>query len=63
VSKKATRILRRPEVLATLGISASTLARGIAAGRYPKPVAVGTRAVGWRDTDVQKCIARLQPSG
>lgn len=32
---------------------------GIAAGRYPKPVRLGARAVAWRSSDIQKLIQSL----
>lgn len=49
----AERILRRPEVEARTGLSRSTLYDWMKAGEFPRPVALGARLVGWRETDVQ----------
>lgn len=45
-------ILRRPQVLAFAGYSPATLYRRIAEGLWPRPVALGPRAVGWPAHDV-----------
>jgi len=47
------RILRRPEVEARCGLSRSTIYAWVQAGAFPRPVALGARLVGWRETDVQ----------
>jgi prophage regulatory protein len=41
------RILRLPEVKAITGLSRSTIYARIAAGTFPRPVALGIRAIGW----------------
>lgn len=46
------RILRRPEVEARTGLSRSTIYLWIQQGGFPKPVALGARLVGWRESDV-----------
>ena len=45
-------ILRRPAVEAATGLSRSTLYEMIANGRFPKPVRLGARAVGWRESEI-----------
>ncbi|PLK47040.1 AlpA family transcriptional regulator [Uliginosibacterium sp. TH139] len=45
-------ILRRNQVEARTGLSRSTLYAYIAAGQFPVPVALGARAVGWYESDV-----------
>ena len=45
-------ILRRPEVERRTGLSRSTLYAMMAEGVFPKPVRLGKRAVGWRESDV-----------
>ncbi len=50
------RIRRLPSVLALLGISRSTLYQNVKNGTFPQPVKLGARAVGWRDSDIQKLI-------
>jgi prophage regulatory protein len=52
VADKAERILRRPEVEARTGLSRSTIYLWIQQGEFPKPVALGARLVGWRESDV-----------
>ena len=48
----AERILRRPEVEARTGLSRSTIYLWIQHGEFPKPVALGARLVGWRESDL-----------
>ena len=48
----AERILRRPEVLARLGIGQSTLYQWMAEGTFPRPVALGSKLVGWPESAV-----------
>ena len=55
----ATAILRLPEVIARTGLSRTNVYRRIAAGTFPAPVALGPRAVGWRESDVIEWIESL----
>ena len=50
------RILRRPEVLARLGIAQSTLYQWMAEGTFPRPVALGAKLVGWPESAVSAWI-------
>ncbi|MDG1117232.1 MAG: AlpA family transcriptional regulator [Flavimaricola sp.] len=52
----AERILRRPEVEARTGLSRSTIYLWIQKGEFPKPVALGARLVGWRESDVAEWL-------
>jgi prophage regulatory protein len=52
-------VLRLPAVLATLGTSRSAWYLGIKQGRYPAPVRLGTRAVGWRTADILALVQNL----
>ncbi|MDE0589407.1 AlpA family transcriptional regulator [Halocynthiibacter sp. C4] len=45
-------IFRRPDVETLVGLSRSTIYAMIAEGTFPKPVKLGKRAVGWRQSDV-----------
>ncbi len=53
------RIIRRPEVRETTGLSNSALDREIRAGRFPGPIPLipGGRSVGWSERAVQAWIA------
>ncbi len=44
------QILRRPAVEAWTGLSRSTIYAMMAEGRFPKPVRLGKRAVGWTES-------------
>lgn len=55
------RILRRPEVEHRTGHRRSTLYALIKAGVFPPPVAIGRRAVGWSENEVDAVnAARLR---
>ena len=47
-----TAILRLPNVKARTGLSRSTIYLRIAEGRFPKPVSLGGRAVGWVEEEI-----------
>ncbi|MEY5007664.1 MAG: hypothetical protein RL764_980 [Pseudomonadota bacterium] len=46
------KVLRRKEVEALCGIKCSTLYDWMKLGHFPRPVALGPKAVGWRESDV-----------
>lgn len=46
------KILRLPAVKACTGLSRSTIYLRISEGRFPKPVSLGGRAVGWIEAEV-----------
>ena len=50
------RILRRPEVEHVTGMGRSALYLAIQQGKFPRPVKLGKRAVGWRQSDVEGWI-------
>jgi prophage regulatory protein len=50
------RVLRRPEVLELTGLSAATVYRWIAEGRFPPPVRLGPNSVGWRWSELQEWL-------
>ena len=52
------RFLRLPAVLLATGLGRSTVYRMIAEHRFPAPVKVAKRAVGWRDDDVRQWMGR-----
>src|SRR5215208_8312474 len=46
------RILRRPDVEERTGMSRSAIYAAIAAGRFPAPVNLGPKAVGWVEAEI-----------
>ncbi|MEJ1406732.1 MAG: AlpA family transcriptional regulator [Candidatus Sedimenticola sp. (ex Thyasira tokunagai)] len=48
----ATTILRLPTVKARTGLSRSTIYLRISEERFPKPVSLGGRAVGWVEAEI-----------
>ena len=54
------RLLSIKDVLDIVGISKSGLYKKINAGEFPAPVAIGQRAVRFREADVQSWMDRLQ---
>lgn len=51
------------ELLPELPIGRTTVYAEIAAGRFPRPVRIGLRAVAWRRADVEEWKARLLRAG
>ena len=52
----ATAILRLPAVKARTGLSRSTIYLRVSEGRFPKPISLGGRAVGWVETEVDSWL-------
>ena len=50
------RFLRLPEVLARTGLSRSTVYVRLDEGRFPRPVSLGGRVVGWIEAEVDEWI-------
>jgi prophage regulatory protein len=48
------KILRLPNVLDRTGLSRSTVYQRVTEGRFPRPVSLGARAVGWVETEVEE---------
>ena len=48
----ATVILRLPTVKERTGLSRSTIYLRISEGSFPKPIALGGRAVGWVEAEI-----------
>lgn len=49
-------ILRLPTVKARTGLSRSSIYLRIASGTFPKPISLGSRAVGWLESDIEQWI-------
>lgn len=54
-------ILRRPQIRALTGLSDASIYRLAKEGRFPQPVAISTRAVGWRRSEVDGWLSNLSP--
>ncbi|MBO6717894.1 MAG: AlpA family phage regulatory protein [Rhizobiaceae bacterium] len=50
------KILRLVPVLERTGLSRRTLYQEMSAGRFPRPVQLTARSVGWPEDDVEKWI-------
>lgn len=65
INQAPKRIIREAERLAKTGIPKTSWDRGVRKGLYPKPFRigpVGTRAVGWLESDIDALIDRLYTS-
>ena len=51
------RFLRLPEVMARTGLSRSTIYVRLEQGRFPQPVSLGGRAVGWIDSEIDEWMS------
>jgi prophage regulatory protein len=49
-------IVRLPDVQKCTGLSRSTIYLRISQGRFPKPVNLGGRAVGWLEAEIQQWL-------
>jgi prophage regulatory protein len=53
----AYRIIRKPEVIATVGLSDPTIWRMEQKGEFPKRLQVGANSVGWLSTEIYGWMA------
>ena len=51
------RFLRLPEVMARTGLSRSTIYVRLEQGRFPRPVSLGGRAVGWIESEIDEWMS------
>ena len=51
-------ILRLPAVKARIGLSRSTIYLRISEGKFPKPIPLGGRAVGWIEAEVNEWLSQ-----
>lgn len=54
----ATTILRLPAVKARTGLSRSTIYLRVSEGRFPTPISLGGRAVGWIEDEVNDWLTK-----
>jgi len=50
-------ILRLPAVKTRTGLSRSTIYAFVDCGKFPKPISLGARAIGWVDAEVEAWVA------
>lgn len=51
-------ILRLPEVMARTGVSRSTIYQWVSQNKFPSPISLGDRAVGWVEAEVESWISK-----
>ncbi|CAN7470506.1 helix-turn-helix transcriptional regulator [Paraburkholderia hospita] len=56
----AGKILRLTGVLEAVGVKKSSIYNWVRDGKFPAPVRLGPRSVGWRQEDVEKWLASLE---
>ncbi len=54
----ADKILRLPAVKDMTGLSRSTIYLRISDGKFPKPVSLGSRAVGWVESEIHEWLSQ-----
>lgn len=50
------RLMRKCEVLQAIGMKSTWLHKEVKAGRFPKSVKIGLRAVAWKRSDIEKWL-------
>lgn len=55
--RRATRLIRLPEVMSRVGLGRSTIYRWMSEGKFPKPVQLGAHAVAWAEREVEEWIS------
>lgn len=56
-SSQPLRFLRLPEVIATCGLSRSSVYDAIKQGRFPAPVQLGGKSVAWLSSEIESWMA------
>ena len=56
-------ILKLNEVIRRVGLSRSSLYARISVGTFPRPVSLGVRAVGWRESEITAWVSGLSEKG
>ena len=51
-------ILRLPKVKERTGLSRSSIYLYISEGRFPEPISLGSRAVGWIESEVNEWLSQ-----
>jgi len=56
MARQSKRIIRRPKVENRTGLGRAAIYQKIAEGKFPKPVPLGDRAVGWIEEEIDAWI-------
>ncbi len=51
------RIFSMADLEARLGLSRATITRMVNVGEFPKPLKLGARRIGWRDTTIDEWLS------
>jgi prophage regulatory protein len=51
-------ILRLPQVKLRVGLSRSSIYLAVSKGKFPRPVSLGARAVGWLEAEVDAWLSQ-----
>jgi prophage regulatory protein len=51
-------ILRLPQVKIRVGLSRSSIYLAVSQGKFPRPVSLGARAVGWLESEVDAWLSQ-----
>ncbi|AIC86754.1 prophage CP4-57 regulatory family protein [Burkholderia thailandensis USAMRU Malaysia  len=62
-STSGNRVVRMRPLIERVGLSKSEIYRRIQAGTFPQPIALGVRAVGWLERDVELWLATRTKRG
>ena len=62
MAKKTDAVIRLPAVMARCGLKKTSIYLGIREGTFPAPVALGARAVAWRECDIEAWLAARLPA-
>jgi prophage regulatory protein len=54
------RVARMPEVTERTGLSRGSIYRLMSAGRFPRSIKLGERAIGWRESDLNAWLESRQ---
>ena len=55
-SNRTLRVLRLRDVKAKTGQATSTIYAAMASGKFPRPIPLGERAVGWLEAEINSWI-------
>lgn len=53
-------IIRREEIIKMTGLSWSTIMRMVSVEKFPQPVKLNHRGIGWRRVDVEAWVKELE---